>query len=107
MSEQFLCAVEVGAWDIAEGQKGSCQDCPVALALLRALRLQGRDVAEVQVNGVSIVFWERRGPDLATFIAVTHPNLTDWIRDFDQNRPVYPFTVTLEFEREEYGRAVA
>jgi len=99
MSERFFCAVDVQAGDIADGQKGSCCDCPVALALLRALRLQGRDVVEVQVNGISLLFWERRRMDRLAFVATTHPNLTDWISAFDNGRPVYPFTITLEFER--------
>jgi len=107
MSEQFLCPVDVQAGDIADGEKGSCRDCPVALALTRALRGLERDVLEVQVNGVSLVFWERRGGETLVFTAKTHPNLTDWIIEFDHGLPVRPFTITLDFEREAYGGAVA
>lgn len=78
--------VDVTEDDILDGQRGSSNFCPVALALNRAL-----NVESAAVGGRFITFWKGYH-----FYHHRIPNeLTEWVKNFDAANPVDPFTMEL------------
>lgn len=74
--------VNVTAEHIANGRRGDCRSCPVALAL-RDAGVQGASV------GLYFLMWDNKQ-------AVPHPlAVAAFIDRFDRRQPVAPFSFTL------------
>jgi hypothetical protein len=86
--------IKVTADDITEGVAGDCCRCPVARATLRALRPLFNCV---RVAGPYARLLE--SPDLMDTVGVKvelSEHVQRWISTFDSEKPVKPFTFTLE-----------
>jgi hypothetical protein len=83
--------VEVTAEDIAKGEKGSCERCPIALALARAA-----DMDRVHAHLDCLWGWPAGDPDANSIVASTPIEASNFIDDFDSGEPVNPFTFTVE-----------
>lgn len=75
--------IHVRPHHIAAGKQGSCEACPIALALAEATGRQGWEVSDLLAYR-----WPEAYPlpDVAT----------RFIHDFDQGRPVRPFSFEVE-----------
>lgn len=83
-----MTTYEVIQEDIDRGVPKSCTDCPVALAMQRTH-------ASHSVS-VSYRYAQISNPKQNHFQATELPgDVKQWIRDFDQNKAVKPFTFTL------------
>jgi hypothetical protein len=82
--------INVTTDDIAAGERGSCRNCPVALAALRVL--PGRSEVRVRPRELSVA---ALGPAFAGgsrhFTADLPATAWVWISDFDDGEPVLPF----------------
>lgn len=82
--------VDVTAEDIAQGEPRKCVKCPIALALRRTLEqslvgVGGHDAVMVGKHGVTSV----ELPSMAV----------RFIADFDDGKPVQPFSFALDLPR--------
>ncbi len=81
--------ISVTAEDIARGKRGSCGECPIALAVARALG-KATDVK------VTCVFaYIRHNLRDATTVYALPGKATRFIDAFDDGEPVEPFTFTM------------
>ncbi len=80
--------VSVTEEDIKWGTPRTCYSCPVALALCRELGWHGADVTERFVTRI-----DEEGDSVETFC--TPAVVTRFVKAFDANRPVKPFSFTL------------
>jgi hypothetical protein len=87
--------VEVTAEDIASGVRKDCSCCPVAIALGRALALDGRHVA-VGWEGATI----QASPDAEEHTVKFEDAVGQWMRRFDQGCQVEPFAFDLNVPTE-------
>lgn len=81
--------VEVTQADIEKGCKKDANNCPIARAVLRC----EKSITGVQVAD-SITGWRYDGEEV--FRVDTPKAAYDFIDNFDNRRPVAPFTFTLE-----------
>jgi hypothetical protein len=75
--------VSVTAADITAGTRGRARSCPVCLAMNRATGKKG-------VAG-RLLLW----PDDRAGHVATPPAVAAWMEDFDEGRPVRPFTFEI------------
>jgi hypothetical protein len=91
MSTEYL-EVEVTAADIAQGERGSVDRCPLALALLRAT------CARVVYVGAVNAYVSDLGDHFVPGVWLLPVSATLFVEDFDARSPVQPST--FEFYRE-------
>ncbi len=88
--------VQVITADIENGVERDCEECPLAIAVYRSLLQEHPELAEL----IPFVDEERillfRESDIE-FSALLTEEIRKFITDFDENRQVTPFTVTLTF----------
>jgi hypothetical protein len=84
-SEVTKFVIDVTATDISQGRRGSAYDCPVALAMSRALGLP------VLVTGFYFVVL-----GTSRFVRFDIPRVSLFTFDFDDGRPVQPFSFTVQ-----------
>jgi hypothetical protein len=82
--------VEVTSDDIANGVKGNCSRCPVALAIARLPRFSSHSVTVGLITAVTHDFAGRE----TNFIMAEEAS--SFIGQFDAGKPVIPFTFTME-----------
>ncbi len=82
--------IEVTADDIAMGQRGSCCKCPIALAVARALKLNGM---VVDVNGLRVFVGAFGRPRRVYGLP---ENARAFVDAFDAGRATRPFEFELE-----------
>lgn len=87
--------VEVTAEDIANGVRGSCRNCPVALAIDRALKLDEYESANVGKRDWIIDNGERGQRDRILPRAARY-----FIREFDSGGWAKPFTFNIRMKLE-------
>lgn len=75
--------IEVTQADIDEGDACNCRECPVALAIARAVGV------EVRVEYLRVFIKEK--------IIHLPEQAVDFIDDFDSERPVKPFSFDLAY----------
>lgn len=92
--------VEVVQADIDNGIRGECESCPVAIAVYRALVAAHPEHAELipHVEGEIAHLFDRT--DMLAFTAVNPEEVLQFISDFDEFKPVQPFTVELDFQED-------
>ncbi len=97
--------IEVKAEHIAAGTQGDGASCPIALAVLDVVRpLYGSNLhADVDpcnfVPGSSLIFVNDGDPygiDYVLDVMEGSDNVADFVRDFDNGRPVEPFTFEVD-----------
>lgn len=74
---------------IDKGQRSECTRCPGALALIE----QVPDVESVDVDDIRVIFRTVMG---ATVKVETPEELHDFIIDFDDGKPVKPFSFKIK-----------
>jgi hypothetical protein len=87
--------ITVTAEDLTQGVRGSHTACPIALAVTRAT---GADT--VSVGRQFIRFWR----DGKRYGMYTTPTLWSFIMDFDEGRPVKPFSFSFPAHRSRRAR---
>lgn len=84
--------VEVTAEDIARGECGDPERCPIAKALKRMLRRR----KGVEVGGFSVsIDSDPSRRDAPSHTAYLPAKAAAFVTDFDMGKPVKPFTFTL------------
>ena len=79
---------EVSALDIGNGQSGSCELCPIALALERMF-----EGCEVHVTLETATVYEYGG-DVCTVLRISE-RLAGWIDAYDHEKPVVPVELRI------------
>jgi hypothetical protein len=79
--------IDVTNEDIREGVHGSAYLCPVARAVSRAIGIRP-ELGDVLIGPLNISIPRHRVGRLPDVVS-------DFIRDFDQHRPVHPFQFRL------------
>ena len=74
---------------IDKGQRAECTRCPGALALLE----QVQDIESIDVDDVRVVFFTPMGKRVRVETPV---ELQKFIIDFDDGKPVQPFTFKIQ-----------
>ena len=87
MASMKRIKVTVTAADIKLGCAGNGGNCPVARAIQRALKMPQIHVTTTQV-------WKNYANGRT--IAILPPTVQEWIRKFDVNEKVKPFSFYLE-----------
>ena len=82
--------VIVTAEDIAHGERGTSEGCPVALALRRLVPGSGVGYCDEKVGYRAWI-----GPGCGIMPIILPPAAQDFVRCFDQGLPVEPFEFTL------------
>ena len=87
--------VEVTAEDIAAGEKGHCQRCPIALAMLRCPNVFSVVVGEeISVQTYDQDQWTE------PYVAECPSVASKFVGDFDSGDKVEPFSFDIELERD-------
>lgn len=88
--------VQVTAADIEHGIAQDCEECPLAIAVYRALSTAHPELAELVpfTDGSSVLLYENVNP---LYRAEVPEYVTQFIRNFDCDEQVSPFTVSLSF----------
>lgn len=81
--------VQVCWQDIQDGQMGVTDECPVALALQRALCEYPLVFVEVEHAAITV------GYDMREHCFAVDERVAQWLRDFDDGMPVEPFGFRL------------
>lgn len=79
--------IDITWGDINQGRKKNCERCPVALAILRALKIE----KHVFVGGTNVTI-----PSLGFNSFAFPEEVTRFIENFDSWRHVEPFSFILE-----------
>ncbi len=82
--------IKVTLKDIEEGYRGSCYDCPIALAFRR-------EVKTTSITGLSVGAARILHREAYTWNAYTLPKKAQtFVKRFDDGKPVKPFTFEIE-----------
>ena len=90
--------------DVSNGVSGNCSQCPLALALSRALGASAADFPRLLVSSFRVICESREvGPGYPVTVAVLPRAACEWIRDFDMGdafdrtflEPLAPFDLEL------------
>lgn len=81
---------------IDQGLPTSPWYCPIALATKRAIKNTDPNLSSVAVVGSKKIYLHYYNGK--SIIAFTASNLIEFIRDFDNGRPVKPFDFEIDFE---------
>jgi hypothetical protein len=80
--------------DIANGDKGSTNSCPVALSLRKALVRHDIDFRDVVVTNLMIKVYLLRGD--GHLMSVPSKGVSEFIKLFDNSETVYPRSFIVE-----------
>jgi hypothetical protein len=103
-------ALAVSQFDIDTGVARNCNDCPVAMAMLRAARLQWPQYADdlqVRANRASLGIWNTSLDVLFKWYALEVPlQVQAFIEHYDAGRTVAPFAIEVRFKQRGFVDAV-
>jgi hypothetical protein len=89
-----MTAVSVTAEHIAEGARQDAERCAIALALRDALP----DIEYIGVSGESVALWPRTSDPWTEENEIAPPfEVVTFIKAFDNDLPVEPFTFELDY----------
>lgn len=99
MESVMELTVEVTEADISNGVQCFCEECPVAIAVYRALVDAHPDLSELipSANYCRLYLVNSHGDTVYT--ARTPSGVKHFIRNFDCGQPVEPQTFTVDFIR--------
>ena len=87
--------LEVTQEDIDKGIAEDCEKCPIALALIRALKAKNVKFGPVSVDGEHIEVYESPLGNYESYRV--NEKIGKFVEDFDTGKPVLPFSVELEW----------
>jgi hypothetical protein len=87
--EPIRITVEVTRAMIRRGKQKNCRECPVAIAVSKATRMPF-------VNAGPLGIYVGEDPYNLNHMAWTPPEVWDWMTNFDNGRPVEPFSFEID-----------
>lgn len=94
--------INVTEEDIEKGSAGSCSECPIALAVKRAFHSGNGAAHQVAVeNGEISVYLFHTCILTHRLHAESTPEIDNFISDFDDYKPVQPFSFDVKFQERE------
>jgi hypothetical protein len=104
LPETLTVVAEITSHCIKHGKRGDCEACPIALAVNLELYVMDLcDELEAFVGdafvGDDFVRLYRVGSTDTVYTAEMSATDTEFVTDFDNNRPVQPYTSVFEFRK--------
>jgi hypothetical protein len=99
LPEALTLIAEITKYCTEHGKQGDCENCPIALAINTELYVVGLGDKLEAFVGDAFVRLYRVGSTDMVYTAEMSATDTEFVTNFDNNRPVRPYTSVFEFKK--------